>query len=525
MSLKRALPLHPLFFIIYPVLFLYAHNARAVPFSAFALYSAVLLAAMALLFAIFYLALRDAGKAALAVTVVILLVLYYVPIHTALEHVHRGELSHKLSFPLYLSTTSLLYYWTTRSQPRVAAMTKILNTMAAVLVLMSLAPVVPFLLRNLHAEARQTPGSVGETIRSDRGDSRPNVYHIILDRYAANATLKEQYNFDNQEFIDFLTKQGFSIAPDSTANYLKTGMSLASTLNMEYINYLREHHGNDPSDWWPIVDLLKDHKVQRYFKQLGYKYIHIGSWWETTARNPYADRNYNYYISDEFSLAFLSTSTIPLAASYLHVNLPIFHNLNVDVQEEQRAAALYAIEKIRQTAQDVDPSFVFAHILIPHPPRLRDNRMEATKRDEYISRIVFINRELKGLIQDLLSRQPTPVILIQADEGPFPVRYQKKDPDFDWRTASRSELDRKFRILNAMYLPGVRQSEVYPSITAVNTYRLVFSRIFKQDFQLLPDRNYCFVNEVRHLYDFFDVTDVLAAAAPGARQASLPTGN
>jgi len=525
MSLKQPYPFHPLLFIIYPALALFAHNARAVPFSTFVLYSAVLLGAAALLLAILYFVLRDAGKAALAVTVVILLVLYYVPVHTGLEYIGRGEVSHKLSFPLYLFTISFLYHWTTRSQRRMADTTKILNTMAGVLVLMSLAPAVPYLLRNLHAEARHTPGSVGETIQTDRVHPRPNVYHIILDRYAANVTLKEQYNFDNQEFMDFLKRKGFSVAPDSTANYLKTGMSLASTLNMEYINYLREHRAEYPSDWRPIVDLLKNHRVQRYFKELGYKYIHIGSWWQPTARNDYADVNYNYYTSDEFSLTLLSTSTIPLVSGYLHENFPVLSNVHVDVQEEQRAAAVYAIEKIRQTEQDADPSFVFAHILMPHPPRLRDTPKEATKRNEYISRIAFINKELKGLIQDLLSRQPTPVILIQADEGPFPARYQKKDPDFDWRTASQSELDRKFRILNAMYLPGVAPSEVYPSITSVNTYPLVFSRVFKQDFPLLPDRNYCFVNEVKHLYDFFDVTETLRPATPGVRQASLPAGN
>jgi hypothetical protein len=59
----------------------------------------------------------------------------------------------------------------------------------------------------------------------------------------------------------------------------------------------------------------------------------------------------------------------------------------------------------------------------------------------------------------------------------------------------------------------------------VNTYPLVFSRVFKQDFPLLPDRNYCFVNEVKHLYDFFDVTETLRPATPGVRQASLPAGN
>ncbi len=62
------------------------------------------------------------------------------------------------------------------------------------------------------------------------------------------------------------------------------------------------------------------------------------------------------------------------------------------------------------------------------------------------------------------------------------------------------------RILNAYYLPGVDKDILYPSITPVNSFRLIFNLYFDTNFELLPDENYAFVDG-RHIYKFFNVTD------------------
>ena len=52
-------------------------------------------------------------------------------------------------------------------------------------------------------------------------------------------------------------------------------------------------------------------------------------------------------------------------------------------------------------------------------------------------------------------------------------------------------MDLRSAILTAAYLPGGSQdSRLYPSISPVNTFRVVFNRYFGARYPLLPDRPY-----------------------------------
>jgi len=77
-------------------------------------------------------------------------------------------------------------------------------------------------------------------------------------------------------------------------------------------------------------------------------------------------------------------------------------------------------------------------------------------------------------------------------------------------SAYPAELQEKFGILSAYYLPGVDPEEagLYPSITPVNQFRVLFNEYFGLDLPIVPDRNYIFPNQ-GNLYDFIDVTDRL----------------
>ena len=46
----------------------------------------------------------------------------------------------------------------------------------------------------------------------------------------------------------------------------------------------------------------------------------------------------------------------------------------------------------------------------------------------------------------------------------------------------------RYPILNAYYLPDDGSSKLYPSISPVNTFRLILSNYLGADLELLPDR-------------------------------------
>jgi hypothetical protein len=45
-------------------------------------------------------------------------------------------------------------------------------------------------------------------------------------------------------------------------------------------------------------------------------------------------------------------------------------------------------------------------------------------------------------------------------------------------------------------------------MTPVNTFRIVFNKLFGTEFERLPDRIYAFP-DIYSIYDFYDITDVV----------------
>ena len=93
------------------------------------------------------------------------------------------------------------------------------------------------------------------------------------------------------------------------------------------------------------------------------------------------------------------------------------------------------------------------------------------------------------------SRQK-PIIIIQGDHG--------SGYHLDWASQENTCLRERFSILNAYYLPGKKKVNLYPSITPVNSFRVVFNAYFKANLPMLPDRSY--YSTWDQPYDLHEVT-------------------
>lgn len=152
-------------------------------------------------------------------------------------------------------------------------------------------------------------------------------------------------------------------------------------------------------------------------------------------------------------------------------------------------------------------------MLVPHPPfvfdedgnfvNLEDERKNSRKTN-YINQLQYTNKKIMELIDTILTESKTkPIIIIQSDEGPYPKGYGYKVENPE--RFKISDMRHKFAILNAFYLPDTDKSLLYPSITPVNTFRLVFNLYFGTDYDLLPDKHY--MTNYLYPYRFIDVTD------------------
>ena len=72
-----------------------------------------------------------------------------------------------------------------------------------------------------------------------------DIYYIVLDGYGRQDVLSRIYDLDNTDFIDFLKREGFYVAEQSQSNYIQTALSIASSMNLDYVNDLADLLGED----------------------------------------------------------------------------------------------------------------------------------------------------------------------------------------------------------------------------------------------------------------------------------------
>lgn len=498
----RSPVLYPFLLATYPILFLVARNLEQQVSVGDALGPlAVTLAATAAVFGITWVVFRDVHRAGILTSLLLVLFFSIGPVAGGLR-----------SAGIEMDDVTLLYGWgalgiagiilIARTHRPLERTANWLNLIAGALVLLNLVPIVSY-------EAN-TEDQVGAEVASDgtdglSGPAERDIYYIIFDRYANQETLEKRFDFDNGPMLDSLEDRGFYVAPDTVANYPKTAHSLASSLNMSYLNYLSKE-GLAQGDYQALYELLQNSRATRDLKSIGYPYYHLGSWWNATERDPNADINFEFDSLSQFSELVLSTTAWK----------PISERLGLpDSRRFSRyRRVLYQFDTLEGISKVDGPTFTFAHILLPHPPYIFDrngNFLESerskTPEQYYVEQLIYTNKRIIELLDALLAgpSQTDPIIIIQSDEGPHPRRFEVQPDTYAWTEASDEDLAEKMRLLNAYYLPGANYRNLYPSISPVNTFRVVFNTYFDTQLPILKDRSWVFQDR-QHLYTFTEVT-------------------
>lgn len=518
-ALSRLSWVHPLLFALFPVLYFYSRNVAEVTPS-----QVVLPLIAALSFGVFILLLflliggliqkvrmRSAvslrikiwafEKLAIVTTIFLTLFFSYGDALAILG------LKWEVLAVVWISFFLILAFLVIRTDRPLRNVTGSLALVGAILVILPAITIIAHETRFGGHDVRTTETVGNGTLVLVDTEVLPDIYYIVPDRYGSASSLEKNFQFDNSEFIDYLSDKGFYVATSSHSNYARTFASLASSLNMEYINYLTDELGESFGANYPMWQLIHDNKVWRFLKSRGYKFINLGDKWDGTRWNNYADVNYNLYEVPEFSLlVFRKTLAYPFCRLLGIVD---------DDRTMHMKNTLYLFDKLAEIPSMEGPTFAFAHLCIPHDPFVFDSNgnyktlheeQQDSRRDNFVDQLIFANSKFKVLIDKLLTTSEVPpIIILQADEGPFAFE--------PWLGEKATEvgLEVKMGILNAYYLPGVDKDLLYPSITPVNSFRLVFDLYFDTNLGLLPDKCYAYddgyPNKFR--YRFIDVTDKL----------------
>ena len=302
----RAFALYPFLFAAYPVLFLWSQNLGEVDpvevVGPLLIVGAVALVATFLIGLLF----RDVRRAALIVSVTVVVVLMYGHVLRILPPDPIPDRFQKAAMAGCI-VLAVLVAW--RLSPRILAkVDTALTRVSLILVAVTLVMIVPYLLPGLFGRPMVRPVEPAYTT-STTAPLR-DVYYLIFDRYGSDASLLSRYGKQN-ELTPWLREQGFTVLDDSHANYVRTGLSLASTLNITHLDDLAAAMGPENTDQAPFRSALASSVVAKQMKALGYTYHHLGTWWNPSAEDPVADVNHRLDSSSDFASVLFETTALP----------------------------------------------------------------------------------------------------------------------------------------------------------------------------------------------------------------------
>jgi hypothetical protein len=383
-----------------------------------------------------------------------------------------------------------------------------LNVVSLMLVLIQIVQLSYSYIGTFYAAHRPVTLQSSLTVTTNRRDL-PDIYLIVLDSYMREDAMLQDLGFDNSQFIEQLKKAGFYVAGCSRSNYRFTLGSIASTLNMQYYPqaYASDFAG---STFWAVIN---NNEVRRQLESVGYKTV---SFLGDDPRVAFTDADVLFkvnrpvidfsslrgfeaiYIQSTAMIILKDLDTRTKILRYFDMNSTSQNTSSVDFSgmssdnreliREHVSAQLFFLDKLPDVPSITGPKFTYAHISIPHFPYVfsPDGKMltdpgfysvengdavdEEYQKKGYISQVQYINKRIIPILQAIVEKSKTPpIIILMGDHG-------LRD-------------DNRYTNLNAYYLPNGYEG-LYPTITPVNSFRVILNEYFGANYPLLPDVSY-----------------------------------
>jgi hypothetical protein len=515
--MKKSFTRIPWFYILftfYPLLFLWAMNISQMEPAVVIRPFLFTLVGSAILYGILYLAFRNGIKAALIGTLLLIAFFSYGHVYYAARGVPALKIlnHHAVLIPLYILILGLGIWGIFRIK-KYDNFVLYLNTAGLVLVAMQVVELSYTYIRASYAASQPVKLQSGLTLPTDLKDM-PDIYVIVLDTYMRSDALKQDLGYDNSPFINQLTQMGFYVASCGHPNYTFTYASISALLNMRYIP---QAYAND--DWSQFSDsgfwsILENDEVRAQLKSVGYKTVAF---------------------QEEYPLVEFDNSDVLIGTDHPTINSAYLYPFEVMYQQSTAAIILTALDPsgkvegyfqrifANQDQSSVDlsgltgpnkdfvathiistefilghitdvpaiagPKFTYVHLFIPHSPFVfgpdgeimtdpgyySGDRGSATNEEYqlkgYVNQVQYIDKRIVPILQTVISKSKNPpIIILMGDHG-------------------LENLNRRTNLL-AYYLPKNGSVKLYPTISPVNSFRLIFDEYFGANYSLLPDKTY-----------------------------------
>ncbi len=505
----RRYPIYLLFLGLYPVFFLWQVNYLQVPAYVILRPLYVSLGVTGLAFLASYALVRDLRKAAAVAFLFVVLFFTYGRLYDLLYGVKLFGVTigkHLTILVVGLAVCTAVSVWIVRRKKAVKSLTWGLNLVLGFLLALSVSQLVyKEITYPRFSTGNQAPKASLQLRSFNPGVSAalPDVYYIVVDGYDRLDLLEENTGLDNRPFEQSLQKLGFILPSCTLSNYNSTILSMAATLNMDYLDnlglsYAQIGSGNDTES----IRALVNNQVMKDFQALGYQVITFKQTF-TFINFPQSDLVYDFDTGSDplkrleagkFEFLFAKTTLLQgiiqqvINSPDRYRNLPdwvlewVSPNLMQGYENplyKKYQVDHFQLDKLDTIARVPGKKFIYAHLTITHGDFASSTTGDYDPQvpqdyEGYKDQILYTNQRLLTIVKNIQEQSKTPpAIILQGDHG-YNL-WEKGEDDF--------------KILNAYYLPNFDASKMDSGITPVNTFRLIFSTYFNQDLPLLPNQS------------------------------------
>jgi len=324
------------------------------------------------------------------------------------------------------------------------------------------------------------------------GLQKPDIFFIVFDSYTSSECLLNDFDYSNQKLDSLLTSKGFFISRHSRSNYPLTPISIASTLNMNYLKKDATPEESSAKHMLQGAISVYDSELPLILEKEGYR-IYNYSVFDLRNHpaiikpifNYLAERlideqtllcRFNTYLLWNFTVKNLWTGKIHIPGSFFKQREEYINNY---ITREVTELGSVSEE------QGSIPHFVYCHIMLPHKPYLfkaNGNRQPdsllldtSNPKGKFVEQTIYTNSMIEQILDKLIRERKRPyVVILEGDHG---------FRDF----ANKKEKNKIFQNLNAYYFSDKQYDLLYDSMTPVNTFRVVLNKYFNQHFNLLKD--------------------------------------
>jgi Sulfatase len=482
------------FHFIAIILFFILHGinefGNSLPFWDTALYTAVLILASAIVYYLYVLKFKNKTKAGVFVSGLLVVFLFFGSFQDFLSaNKYTASLASMETSVMIAGVGLLLFlFWLKAKKEISASFIRYVNLLFLLFITIEII-IVPLLFLKSGNELKLSENKA--ELKTCDTCSKPPVYLVILDGYAGKYTLQKHFQYNNENFYTQLSAKGFYVADSSFSNYRITVFSMASLLNMGYLNNAGPFDESNSFLFRKSIKSIENNTITKFFLQAGYRINNYSQF--DLPKSPATTRN-------EFwggNLRLLTSQTmynrvmkyLPFLLSRYKITNWARKKINNGIWEHTHNALEKTITEAKQQ-NNQQPHFTYVHLNIPHDPYLCDsigNRIDITvaknytpleKQDAYLQYLVYANKIILNWVNEIQAvTKGKAVIMIMSDHGVRPLAY-------------KDQWTRRVDNLNAIYLPAKDYSKWYKGVSNVNQFRLLLNELFHQNLPLLPDKDF-----------------------------------